>query len=149
MAAGYYAITQSIQGSAAEHELLRPCCAGDGHSGAVRRSGRNHRANDEYRERLRQGVGFAGGRDYVRGCAEPAGVHLGISDAAGDDASGDAGADGAYRGVRVFLVSDLRSEPAGAVQHQRQSAAAQSGAAGQEVFRGDADSGWRGRDQLR
>ena len=50
--------------------------------------------------------------------------------------------------LRLLYLSDLRSEPAGAVQHQHQSTAAQSGTAGEEVFCRDADSGGRGRDQF-
>ena len=93
MAAGYYAITQSIQGTVADPSYFDRAALATGYCGSVRWAGRHHCADDEYDERLRQGAGFAGGRDYVWGCAEPAGLYLGISDAAGDGASADAGAD--------------------------------------------------------
>ena len=63
-------------------------------------------------------------------------------------ASAVAGQIAASGSLRLLHVSDLRSEPAGAVQYQHQSAAAQSGAAGEEVFCRDADSGGRGCDRF-
>ena len=45
---------------------------------SVRRAGRAHCAHDEHVQRVWQGAGFAGRRDYVWRGAEPAGVCVGI-----------------------------------------------------------------------
>ncbi len=149
MAAGYYAITQSIQGSAADTSYFDRAALAPGYCCFVRWARRHHCKVDQHGERFRQGAGLACGCDHVRGCAEFAGLHLGISHAAGDGASGDAGADRSHWNLRLLYFSGLRSKPIGAVQHQHQSAAEESRQAGKEVFCRDADSGGARRDQFR
>ena len=144
IAFGFYAITQSLQGSLVDPTQVRPGGAGDRAGGAVRRAGRAHRAHDEHGERVRPGAGFAGRRDHVRRGAEHIGVVVGVPDAAPD--AGQRGvpeADGAGR-VCELHVPDLRGVQAGAVQHQRGPGTEQSGTAGPEVLCGDADTGGGG-----
>ena len=148
MAAGYYAITQSIQGSVADQSYFDRAALAlgiavlfDGLDGMIARM--TNTASDFGKEldSLADVITFGRG-------AEPAGLHVGVPDAAGDGTSAASRTADAYRDLRLLHLSHLRSEPAGAVQHQHQSSAAQSRAPGEEVFCRDADTGRRGRDQF-
>ncbi len=130
MAAGYYAITQSIQGSAADQAYFDRAALALGIAVPVRWARWHDCTHDQYRERLRQGAGLAGRRDYIWSCAKSAGLHLGFPHAAGDGASATPRTTDAYRDLRMLHLSHLWGESTGTVQYQHQSTAAQSRAAG-------------------
>ena len=136
IAAGYYAITQSMQGTAGEpwyfdHAALAIGLAAllDGVDGYIARM--TNTASDFGKEldSLADVITFGVAPSllaYIWGFRMLPVPML----------SGASRQRGACRGACVLSVSDLRGEPAGAVQYQRQPAAAQPGQAGQEVFVG-------------
>ena len=107
MAAGFYAITQSIQGSATDQGYFDRAALALGIAVLFDGLDGNHRAVDQYDEATLAKSWIAGGRGDVRGCTEPAGLYLGFSNAAGDGAPAGAGADCAHRCVRLLHLSDL------------------------------------------
>ncbi len=107
--AGYFSITQTIEA------ISQRCADPPGLGGnrdplrdTLRRPGRSHRPHDEYMQRLWQGTGFAGGRDHVRGGAQPAGVCVGFSFSARFDQSATAPSSCAGRRVPLFPLHDWR-----------------------------------------
>ena len=148
MAAGYYAITQSIQGSVADQSYFDRAALAlgiavlfDGLDGMIARM--TNTASDFGKEldSLADVITFGVAPSllaYIWGfrmlpeLAHPQLrekiLHIGI--------------------LRLLYFSDLWCEQAGAVQHQHQSAAAQPGPAGKEVLCRNADSGRRRRGQL-
>ncbi len=146
IAAGYYAITQSVQGSPSEPAYFDRAALAigfavlfDGLDGMIARM--TNTASDFGKEldSLADVITFGVAPSllaYIWGFRMlPAMEHPQLRDQIVH-----------ARSIRLFSVSYLRSEPPGAVQYQHQSAASQSGAAREEVFCRDADSGGRGRD---
>ena len=146
VALGFYSITQGVDGTFGRRLSLQPggagdrVCSGDGRAGWV------GGAAYEDDERFWQGAGLACGRADIWVGAGAAGVYLGLQDALAGLPSSGAGAGVAAGCSGLFCVFDLRGMPVGAVQHCGEPAAEESGAAGEQVFRRDADSGGRGRD---
>ena len=148
IAAGYFAITQTIAAISAQRRCAPPPGLGgdrDPVCDSVRCAGRAHCPHDQYHQRIRQGTGFAGGRDHVRGGAQPAGVYLGISFSAGLGQSRQLRQDLVHAGAFIcflFLIGGASRLARFNISHD--AAAAQSGAAGPKVFCGHADSRRRG-----
>jgi CDP-diacylglycerol--serine O-phosphatidyltransferase len=145
IAAGFYAIMQSVQGSAAEPEYYNRAALAigfavlfDGLDGRIARMTNTSSEFGKELDSLADVITF--------GVAPSVLAYIWGFRLLPHSPYHDLRERIVHIGVFVCFLFDLRGEPAGAVQYQRQSAAAQSGAAGQQVLRRHADSGGRGGD---
>ena len=144
IAAGYYAISQAIQGTAADPwhfdhaaKAIGFAIVFDFFDGGIARL-------DQHHQRLWPRTGLHGRRDCIRRGARGPGVDVGIPHAASGRRSRHSQPRDSVGSDCDLRVSAGRRFTSGAFQHPGESPAIESGPSGTQVFCRNADSGGRG-----